>query len=264
MNTERARACFYIITHRLSAGSTGFDIRPGAPARRRRPAKFPGLRADPRDRKGRLYPFSALACAVAAGVLTGAKSLTAISEWITDAPAWALKALGFIPDPLTGQIPVPHPATVRRLLERLDGDVLDRAIGAFLDARLTRRNRVGGPAAQTNRRAVAVDGKTVRGSRTAEKSAVVLLAAMDHTGTVLAQRQIADKSNEIPAFAPLLETIEDLDGVVVTADALHTQHAHGTYLRSREAPYLAIVKKNHAKLHDRVRHLPWRDMPLEH
>ncbi|MGW2126652.1 hypothetical protein [Streptomyces sp. SM1] len=43
-----------------------------------------------------------------------------------------------------------------------------------------------------------MDGKTVRGSRPAEKSVVVLLAAMDHTGTALAQRQIADKSNEIP------------------------------------------------------------------
>ncbi|WP_406457426.1 ISAs1 family transposase [Streptomyces sp. NBC_00876] len=84
------------------------------------------------------------------------------------------------------------------------------------------------------------------------------------TGTVLAQRQIADKSNEIPAFAPPLDAIENLDGVAITADALHTQHAHGAYLRSRGAHYLAIVKKNHAKLHDRVRHPPWRDMPLEH
>ncbi|MEU9671481.1 transposase [Streptomyces bobili] len=75
---------------------------------------------------------------------------------------------------------------------------------------------------------------------------------------------MADKSNEIPAFAPLLETIDDLDGVVVTADALHTQHAHGTYLRSHGAHYLAIVKTNQAELHDRVRHLPWRDVPLEH
>ncbi|MFD3553510.1 transposase family protein [Streptomyces goshikiensis] len=85
---------------------------------------------DPRGRKGRVYPFGALVCAVAAGVLTGAKSLAAISEWFTDAPIWALRALGFAPDPLTGQIPAPHPATVRRLLERLDGDALDRAIGA--------------------------------------------------------------------------------------------------------------------------------------
>ncbi|ADI12920.1 hypothetical protein SBI_09802 [Streptomyces bingchenggensis BCW-1] len=36
--------------------------------------------------------------------------------------------------------------------------------------------------------------------------------------TVIAQRQVAAKSNEIPAFAPLPERI-DLHGVVVTADA---------------------------------------------
>jgi predicted transposase YbfD/YdcC len=108
-----------------------------------------------------------------------------------------------------------------------------------------------------------VGGKTVRGSRTPTRAAVTLLAAMDHTGTVLAQRQIADRSNEIPAFAPLLDTI-DLENTVVTADALHTQHEHGSYLRRRGAHHLAIVKRNHPGLHDRVRQLPWRDIPLEH
>ncbi|WP_435859450.1 hypothetical protein [Streptomyces neyagawaensis] len=43
--------------------------------------------------------------------------------------------------------------------------------------------------------------------------------------------------NEIPAFAPLLDTV-DLTGTVITADALHTQHGHGSYLRRREAHYL--------------------------
>lgn len=41
------------------------------------------------------------------------------------------------------------------------------------------------------------------------------------------ERQVADKSNEIPAFAPLLGTL-DLTHTVITADALDTQHAHGT------------------------------------
>lgn len=37
----------------------------------------------------------------------------------------------------------------------------------------------------------------------------------------------------------------DLTHAVITADALHTQHGHGTYLRSRGAHYIAVVKKNH-------------------
>jgi predicted transposase YbfD/YdcC len=86
---------------------------------------------------------------------------------------------------------------------------------------------------------------------------------MAHTGEVLAQRQVADKSNEIPAFAPLLDTF-DLTGAVITADALHTQHDHGYYLRQRGARYVAIVKKNHPSLYDRVRKLPWREIALDH
>lgn len=212
---------------------------------------------DPRGRRGRLYPLVPLLSAAAASVLAGARSLTAISEWLADAPRWALRALGFVPDPLTGRIPVPHPGTVRRLLARLDGDALDAAIGSFLTART-------GPAGTGNvLRPIAVDGKTVRGSRTATSPAIALLAAMTHTGDVLAQRQVADKSNEIPAFAPLLDTL-DLTGTVITADALHTQHAHGTYLRERGAHYIAHVKANHPGLFDRVRRLPWREITLDH
>jgi predicted transposase YbfD/YdcC len=216
---------------------------------------------DPRDRRGRRYPLVALLSAAAAGVLAGARSLVAIGEWIADAPRWALQALGFPPDPLTGSVPAPHPATVRRLLARLDGNALDHAVGAFLHSRADAPYP--GPAQRPALRAIAVDGKTLRGSRHGDRSAVALLAAMEHSGSVLAQRQVADKSNEIPAFAPLLNPL-DLTGTVVTADALHTQHEHGAYLRSRGAHYLAIVKKNHPGLFETVRTLPWRDIALDH
>ena len=70
---------------------------------------------------------------------------------------------------------------------------------------------------------IAVDGKTMRGARTRKDPAPHLLSALDHaTGTVLAQARVADKSNEIPMLRELLKPL-DLDGVVVTADAMHTQ-----------------------------------------
>ncbi|MBT2472203.1 ISAs1 family transposase, partial [Streptomyces sp. ISL-66] len=71
------------------------------------------------------------------------------------------------------------------------------------------------------------------------------------------------KSNEIPAFAPLLDTL-DLTGTVITTVALHTQHAHGTYLRRRGAHYIAVVKKNHPGLYERIRKLPWHEITLDH
>jgi len=50
-----------------------------------------------------------------------------------------------------------------------------------------------------------------------------LLAALDHAeGVVLAQRVVDGKSNEITAFAPLLDGI-DIAGAIITTDALHTQ-----------------------------------------
>ncbi|WP_405417784.1 hypothetical protein [Streptomyces microflavus] len=55
-----------------------------------------------------------------------------------------------------------------------------------------------------------------------------------------------------------------MTGTVITADALHTQYAHGRYIRTRGAHYIAQVKANHPSLFDRVRHLPWREITLDH
>ncbi|NKY13579.1 ISAs1 family transposase [Streptomyces somaliensis DSM 40738] len=215
--------------------------------------------ADPRSRRGRRFPLAALIAAAAAGVLAGARSVAAIAEWISDAPRWVLLVLGFPLDPFTRAVTVPHPTTVMRLLSRLDGDAFDTAVTAFLQARARRRQN----GERGRLRAVAVDGKQLRGSRTGEGKAVWLLAAMDHAGTVIAQHQIDAKSNETPAFIPLLDGLA-LKDTVVTADAAHTQHANGHWLRKHSAHYIAVVKGNHPALHKQLRKLPWADIPVDH
>jgi predicted transposase YbfD/YdcC len=80
---------------------------------------------------------------------------------------------------------------------------------------------------------------------------------------VIAQRQITAKSNEIPAFAPLLARI-DLRGVVVTADAMHTQRAHAEHVVTAGGHYLLVVKGNQKKLRKQLRRLPWQQIPLQH
>lgn len=86
---------------------------------------------------------------------------------------------------------------------------------------------------------------------------------MDHHGVVLAQRWIAAKSNQIPSFQLLLDTI-DLKDAVLTGYAVHTQHCHGAYLRQDVAHYLADIKKNHPGRYSEARRLPWTDIPLDH
>jgi predicted transposase YbfD/YdcC len=110
---------------------------------------------------------------------------------------------------------------------------------------------------------VAVDGKTLRGTRHHGRRPRHLLAAMDHTTrAVLAQTDVDAKTNEITRLRPLLDGL-DLTGVVVTADAIHTQHAHADWLVGvKHAAYLMILKANQPTLHHQLATLPWRDIPV--
>jgi len=101
--------------------------------------------------------------------------------------------------------------------------------------------------------AVAIDGKTVRGARIAGGRAPHLLAAATHqVPVVLAQRQVPDKTNEIPMVATLLKDLRtaghDLTTMVFTADALHTQHDTATLMHDAGAGYVMTVKANQPKL----------------
>jgi len=117
------------------------------------------------------------------------------------------------------------------------------------------RTRVAG-----GRRVVAIDGKTVRGARTASTAAPHLVSALDHaTGTVLGQLATAAKSSEIPAACTLLAGF-DLTGVVVTVDAMHTQAFTATAITGAGGYYVFTVKANQPGLHAACKRLPWRDV----
>ncbi|MGW4985893.1 ISAs1 family transposase, partial [Streptomyces mirabilis] len=66
----------------------------------------------------------------------------------------------------------------------------------------------------------------------------------------------------IPAFAPLLEHL-DLRGVVVTADAMHTQREHAHRIVAAGGHYLLVVKGNQKRLRKQIKRLPWNEIPLQ-
>jgi hypothetical protein len=125
----------------------------------------------------------------------------------------------------------------------LDAAAVAAAVGAWLADRDRDRERPRPAASQ--RRAVAIDGKTLRGARGAgaDGRPAHLLACMDHaTRAVLAQRQVAGAPEEVPAFAPLLAPL-DLAGVVVTADALQTHPEAAEFLvGDKHAHYLSVSR----------------------
>ncbi len=186
---------------------------------------------DPRNRRGVRHSLTSLLMAAVAAVLAGATSFTAVGEWVADAPPPVLAALGVRRDPLTRRFEPPDEATIRRVLEAADADALDAAVGSWLDARLRSGGQAAGHAGQP-RRAVAVDGKAVRGTRHAsgDGQPVHLLAALDQRcGVVLGQVRVDGQTSEITRFAPLPGPL-DLAGCVITAGALHTQREHAEFL----------------------------------
>ncbi|MFF4792915.1 ISAs1 family transposase [Streptomyces sp. NPDC001276] len=210
---------------------------------------------DPRDPRGVRHALVVVLTLTACAVLARATSLLAVGEWIVDAPPSVLQRLGVRPDPLCPKRSLPAETTARRLLARIDGDALDRAVGRWLaDRRASSGGRL---------RGLAVDGKSLRGAARAEGRKIHLLAVCDHvSGLVMAQLDVGEKTNEITCFQPLLETLADLADLV-TSDAMHTQREHADYLLGRSAHYIVIVKGNQKRLRKQLKSLPWKQIPLQ-
>jgi predicted transposase YbfD/YdcC len=163
------------------------------------------------------------------------------------------------------------------VLDRLDPRALTRALlgprprkarcpggSPSASVRDYRARRAAGPAkalARTRLRAVAVDGKTSRGARRADGTRVHLLGVAEHGGHLLDHVEVDVKHNETSRFTALLGPL-DLDGAVVTSDALHTVRANLDWLvKNKKAHYIAVVKQNQPLLHARIKALPWRQVP---
>ncbi|MGW3240459.1 ISAs1 family transposase [Streptomyces olivaceus] len=199
---------------------------------------------DPRRRRGVRHPVGALIAVAVCAMMAGARGFTAIGEWARDAGGAALERLGLE----RGKV---DESTLRRLFACLDADRLDVVLGAWVLART---------ALIAGRRVIAVDGKTVRGAG-GGSAAPHLVAALAHgSGAVLGQVAVSEESNEIPAARQLLQLL-DLDGTVVTMDALHTQHDTADLVTGSGGVYVLTVKGNQKSLYSQLKALPWTSVP---
>jgi predicted transposase YbfD/YdcC len=255
-----------------------------------------GLVPDPRKRRGVRHSLAAVLAIAAAAVLAGSRSVRAIGEWAAEAPQVVLAALGARYDPVTGRFGAPHVDTIRRVLRVVDASAVDRAVGVFLAERAgigamdSPPGEVGNaapdgpgkpgphdhhaqpgqpPSSEGDKpvtRGLSVDGKAVRGAIQPDGRAVHLLAAMAHeVPAVLAQRDVAHKTNEITQLKPLLDPLE-LTGWAVTLDALHAQRDTARYLvEDKGAAYVfTAIKDNQPTLFAHLDALPWATVPIGH
>ena len=142
---------------------------------------------------------------------------------------------------------IPSHDTFRRVLMLVDPEAFERSFLGWVRA-------VFRPAEVTPRQ-VAIDGKTVRRSfdRKRGRSPLHLVSAYatEH-GLVLAQRAAESKGGELAVLPDLLEGL-DLEGCLVSLDALACQPAVAEQVVSRGGDYLLALKGNRRKAHAEVR-----------
>ncbi len=193
---------------------------------------------DPRSRHGKRHPLHVVICVCVCAVLCGCRSYRGIGDWSHSLSREELKRFG------SNRETPPSEPTIRRVLQGIDADKFDQVIGEWLLEQQVFKSGTG-----LNGCAIAIDGKTVRGSHNGNQKAIHLLGAVIHKeGVVIAQERVDEKTNEIKHVKPLLEKI-DIKGVVVTADALHTQKEIANFLvKEKKADYLFTVKGNQPAL----------------
>jgi predicted transposase YbfD/YdcC len=212
--------------------------------------------ADPRDRRGRRYPLTSMLATAVCAVMAGACTFAAMADWARDLDPSGWARLGF-----AGRLPAP--TTLWRLLTRVDDTQLAAVLTRWVRSRTTPVRSSG----RRWRKVIAVDGKVLRGAKLPDGRQVHLLSAFDTTtGVVLAYVQIAVKSNEIPAFAPLLDRVAaqlgSLAGVVFVADAMHAQTEHAREVAARGGCLMVAVKANQPRLFTQLKALPWAHVPV--
>jgi predicted transposase YbfD/YdcC len=217
--------------------------------------------ADPRDRRGRRHSLASILLLVQCAVVAGATTWAAIVEWVQAAPQQVLADCEVRFDRRQGRYRAPHPGTISDLLGRLDAGQIDLAYAQHRAAQLAHLHDRDKQSRELS--GLAVDGKTSRGSAHRGSGALHRLGAFTHADALMvATCDVDGKTNEINAFAPLLDQISDLSGVVVTGDAMHCQRKHAVYLRKRGAHYVFPVAGNQPGLFDQLNALPWNDVPI--
>ncbi|WP_238432058.1 ISAs1 family transposase [Streptomyces cavernae] len=218
---------------------------------------------DPRSRRGRWHSLTAILLMCACAAVCGAKSIDELAEFGERATNSLLASPG-VRRHLLGWRRSPEPVTLGRVLQALDGDALDQAVGAYL----ADRHRVTASADMPetrSRQIIAVDGKALKGSARLAAPRRHLLSTVTHDRVAtIAQVEVGAKTNEVRHFKPLLAPL-DLADTVVTFDALHSVKANITWLvATKKAHYIAVIKTNQPTAYAQLAALPWTSIKVQH
>ena len=147
---------------------------------------------------------------------------------------------------------IPSDDTFRRVFERLDSSALEAIFTRWIQELIP----------SLDKQIVPIDGKCLRGSYDREgglKALHLVTAWAAGEKLTLGQVKVEDHSNEITAIPALLELI-DIQGAVITIDAMGTQTEIVRLIRAKKADYVLALKTNHPTLHREVKN--WFDKAI--
>jgi predicted transposase YbfD/YdcC len=196
---------------------------------------------DPRRDHGKLHELLDVLILSLCGVLCGAQSWVDVADYARTKKDWFETFL----DLPNG---IPSHDTFDRLFRLLDPEQLLPALQRWLDdlaadVRLQKHDQI------------AIDGKTLRGSVdrvTGQAPWMMVSAWAAEHGLVLGQVAARGEVGELAAVGPLLDLL-DLEGRVVTLDALGCQKEIAAKIRGNKGDYVASLKDNHPTLAQAVR-----------
>jgi DDE family transposase len=192
---------------------------------------------DRREASGRRYPLPAILAIAIAAMLAGRTSLAAIARWGRRLDRAALRALGIT------RPRAPCHSTYHYVFCDLDVDALEAGLAAWVRG-------AGAAAAKLNH--VALDGKRLRGSRTAEGPGVHLLAAFCRSlQGVIGELRVPPGGNEITAALTRLKGLA-LEGLLVTGDAEFAQREICRTIVQRGGDDFFVVKDNQPRLREDI------------
>jgi len=192
---------------------------------------------DPRDPRGVQYPLVPVLALCLVAIMAGHTGFAAIAQFGRLRQHRLGHALGF----KNGKMPCAN--MLSQLLRELDADHLDRIIGAWLASRHG-----------DSWDHVALDGKTLRGSRDGDVPGTHLLAAyVPHASAVIAQMRVEATTNEHKAALRLLGVLPPLSGAAVTGDAMFTHRDFCEAVLEKQGDYVLYAKDNQEVLQGDIR-----------
>ena len=198
---------------------------------------------DPRSPINRKHPLDSVVVVALMAVLAGAGGPTAISRWAKTKKEFLLRVL----DLPAG---IPGKDVFRRVLMLLEPAGFQACFCNWLAALRAKAAESSG----VERPVFGVDGKTARRSHDRNNDLGALHSVSvwaSEFGLSLGQVACAEKSNEITAIPELLRLV-DIQGAIITIDAMGTQKAIAAQIVERKADYLLALKGNQEKLYEAV------------